>query len=661
MRGFESGVSIAIRKLRYACIRLLTSHPFGVSFPAALATQLGCPLRRRRRTLFQKSTFKREQKQSLLRVCRAKWRRKKPTCNYLFFYFYFYLYMKNIKQKLKFTTMKAKLFTLLAALVIAAGAMAQTTIATMETTAATIKIYVGWTGDGTLTANSVALTNDTDTQSAAITPAAGVITLTATGNVQLTYLYCSYITLTSLDVSKCTALEMLNCSGNTLTSLDVTKCTALKKLYCSFNSITLLDVSKCTALEILNCSYNTLTSLDVSKCTALTGFNCSYNTLTSLDVSKCAALEILYCTSTALTSLDVSKCAALTGLYCYENPLLTSLDVTGCTALTELFFYQTPLTSLDVSKCTALKYLYCAENALTSLDVTGCAALESLNCSSNALTSLDVTKCAALNGLYCTSNSLTSLDVTKCAELIELDCSYNLLTSLDLSNCPLLLALYADGQQIEVTASPEATKFTNPILYKNQMATEFVKIEGTPYAKGDDVTIPAGDEAVFTSTVIGSGHAFGGTITIKRVVLVTFDLQDGSPVGTSEMEVNTSVTLSPFNPVRPGYTFNGWFTAAEGGDKVTFPHKVTTDITFYAQWTFNIAVEDAETAQLTAYTTPDGIAVSGVPAGELIVVYSSNGIQVAAVAAQDGTTYIPLSAQGLYIVKAGTGTVKVVK
>ena len=451
--------------------------------------------------------------------------------------------------------MKAKLFTLLAALVIAAGAMAQTTIATMETTAETIKIAVEWTGDGTLSANGVALTNNDAILSAAIPPAAGVVTLTVAGNVQLTYLYCGMSTLTSLDVTKCAALTHLNCGINNLTSLDVTKCTALKTLYCYGNTLTSLDVTKCTALTELNCSNTTLTSLDVTKCTALTGLYCSFNTLTSLDVTKCAALELL-------------------------------------------------------------------------------------NCGDNTLTSLDVTKCAALTYLSCESNALTSLD---------------------LSNCPLLTLLFADGQQIEVTASAEATKFTNPVLYKNQTATELVKIEGTPYAKGDEVTIPVNDKAVFTSTAIGGSNAFGGTITIKRVALVTFNLQDGSPVSTSEIEVNTVIALSPFNPVRPGYTFNGWFTAAEGGDKATFPYKVTTDITFYAQWTFNIAVEDAETVQLTAYATPDGIAVSGVPAGEIITVYSGNGIQVAAVAAQDGVTFIPLSAQGLYIVKTGTGTVKVVK
>ena len=57
----------------------------------------------------------------------------------------------------------------------------------------------------------------------------------------------------------------------------------------------------------LDCNENQLTSLNVSKNTALTSLECSYNQLTSLDVSKNTALEELDCFSNQLTSLDVSK------------------------------------------------------------------------------------------------------------------------------------------------------------------------------------------------------------------------------------------------------------------------------------------------------------------------------------------------------------------
>ena len=135
----------------------------------------------------------------------------------------------------------------------------------------------------------------------------------------LTELYCYEFLdvaienpLTSLDVSKNTALTRLDCWGIQLTSLDVSGASALTILYCHNNQLTSLDVSKNTALTILGCGGNQLTSLDVSKNTALTDLDCWGNQLTSLDISKNTALTDLDCRDNQLTSLDVSKNKALT-------------------------------------------------------------------------------------------------------------------------------------------------------------------------------------------------------------------------------------------------------------------------------------------------------------------------------------------------------------
>ena len=118
-----------------------------------------------------------------------------------------------------------------------------------------------------------------------------------------------------------------------------------------------------TELTSLNCGGNMLTSLDLSKNTALKYLSCGGNQLTSLDLSKNTALIRLHCYSNQLTSLDVSECTALTELWCYSNQL-TSLDISGCTALTELSCYDNQLTSLDVSKNTVLTRLYCYQNRI---------------------------------------------------------------------------------------------------------------------------------------------------------------------------------------------------------------------------------------------------------------------------------------------------------
>ena len=149
--------------------------------------------------------------------------------------------------------------------------------------------------------------------------------------------------------------------GDNITSLD---CNYNHNPNHYNNQLTTLDVSKSTALTYLNCSYNQLTSLDVSKNTALTYLNCVGNQLTSLDVSKNTALTYLS-VGNQLTSLDVSKNTALTYLDCNSNQL-TSLDVSKNTALIDLNCRYNQLTKLDVSKNTALMHLHCERNQLLS-------------------------------------------------------------------------------------------------------------------------------------------------------------------------------------------------------------------------------------------------------------------------------------------------------
>ena len=137
----------------------------------------------------------------------------------------------------------------------------------------------------------------------------------------LTHLRCSNNQITSLDVSKNTALYKLRCGNNQLTALDVSKNTALETLSCGSNQLTSLDVSQNTELKTLDCSSSQLTALDVSKNTALNNLRCHKNQITALDVSKNTALSSLDCSSNQLTSLDVSQNTALNNLRCYNNQI----------------------------------------------------------------------------------------------------------------------------------------------------------------------------------------------------------------------------------------------------------------------------------------------------------------------------------------------------
>ena len=211
-------------------------------------------------------------------------------------------------------------------------------------------------------------------------------------------------TLTSLQgIGYFESLTDLRCDYNQLTSLDLSRNTALTLLFCGYNQLTALDVSRNTALTYLDCYNNLLTELDVSRNTALTDLSCSSNQLTALDVSRNTALTELDCDYNQLTALDVSRNTALTELGCSTNQL-TALDVSPHTELKHLSCSSNPLKTLDVSRNTKLIYLYCISNELTSLDVSQNTTLTELWCYGNQLTSLDISRNTALTGLWCFNN-----------------------------------------------------------------------------------------------------------------------------------------------------------------------------------------------------------------------------------------------------------------
>ena len=197
----------------------------------------------------------------------------------------------------------------------------------------------------------------------------------------------------------------------------------LVELYCYDNSMTALDVSQNTELEILEAGGNQLTVLDVSQNTALRRLTCNSNKIKTLDVSQNLLLTELYCKNNQLTSLDVSKNTALTGLSCNSNKIPT-LDVTKNTELTVLECFNNQLTELDVSANTKLKNLVCGNNQLKTLDLTNNPALEILWNYDNLLTELDVSKNPALQNVACDGNQIKELNFQNNPNLIEV-CCYN--------------------------------------------------------------------------------------------------------------------------------------------------------------------------------------------------------------------------------------------
>lgn len=62
---------------------------------------------------------------------------------------------------------------------------------------------------------------------------------------------------------------------------------------------------------------------------------------------------------------------------------------------------------------------------------------------------------------------------------------------------------------------------------------------------------------------------------------------DGAGAYTAETVKAGDTVSMPASPSRSGYTFNGWFTAAEGGAEYDFTSAVNSDVMIYAQWKKN--------------------------------------------------------------------------
>ena len=97
-----------------------------------------------------------------------------------------------------------------------------------------------------------------------------------------------------------------------------------------------------------------------------------------------------------------------------------------------------------------------------------------------------------------------------------------------------------------------------------------------------------------------------------------------------DLRLGDTVAAPVTEPTRVGHTFNGWWTAAQGGTKVEFPVTISDNATYYAQWVSDAVVTNVFHAEFTfidplekfpgysgaadgaGIITPDGEGISGI-------------------------------------------------
>ena len=121
--------------------------------------------------------------------------------------------------------------------------------------------------------------------------------------------------------------------------------------------------------------------------------------------------------------------------------------------------------------------------------------------------------------------------------------------------------------------------------------TAVANVVGKTEAHSDSV---ASGKVISQAPGAGSNQHAGTTVTVvvskgPVTMTVTFNANGGSVSQASKTVTKTQTYGTLPTPTRDYYTFNGWYTAASGGTKVTSSTAVASagNHTLYAQWTLN--------------------------------------------------------------------------
>ncbi len=153
-------------------------------------------------------------------------------------------------------------------------------------------------------------------------------------------------------------------------------------------------------------------------------------------------------------------------------------------------------------------------------------------------------------------------------------------------NVEKAFAALVDGSSIKV--EKEATLSGSNVIDKNVVFTGFGHVK---LAEGASLTVSAGSYDSDPSGYLAEGYAAeqaGGRYEVYRAYKIALDANGGSlgDAAASSMNTGKGGTLEALpTPTRSGYTFDGWFTEKDGGEKVGTETVFSADAIIYAHWT----------------------------------------------------------------------------
>ena len=162
------------------------------------------------------------------------------------------------------------------------------------------------------------------------------------------------------------------------------------------------------------------------------------------------------------------------------------------------------------------------------------------------------------------TNAVTS-DITVYARWERIIPTYTLNYDLNGGNGTIASVTLNEGDKVKIPA-------TDPTRDGHKFLGWFTKSDG-------------GDKVTADTVMSGNMTLYAHWERIIPTYTVTYDVNGGNgSIAQASVKEGGKVTIPAEKPTKDGYKFLGWFTAPDGGDKVTSDTVVNGDMTVYAQW-----------------------------------------------------------------------------
>lgn len=153
--------------------------------------------------------------------------------------------------------------------------------------------------------------------------------------------------------------------------------------------------------------------------------------------------------------------------------------------------------------------------------------------------------------------------------------------------------LNADGQTVSTYTVPYGSTLQNE---GQSLPTPVPDEENKWFFKDWDLKEDSSNNPFYTDPdVLNMPVRSDLTFVAQWWPVVTFDANGGAwssveAMRYAKIQTDTKTVAAASTPVRNGYTFLGWYTAADGGDRANFEDTVYGPKTLYAHWAKNAAV-----------------------------------------------------------------------